>query len=514
MIKLNYNYGFKWHNQDDIFVKGYIYDEHNNFYKDEKLVEYFSCVQNKDQFKEKLCNANGVFSVIIKLESMYLVAVDKLRTFPLFYYQTNDEYILSDDTYFFQKTFNLLFNEISKDELLSAGYTTDKYTMLNNVYQVQPGEYIILEQGNLNLFREFYTSYATNELTSSTEQQLKKEFSDILDNITLRLIQSLAGKMALIPLSGGYDSRLVATLLKKHNYTNVVCFTYGNTNSFEVEISKEVALKLGFKWYFIEYTENLIGDYVQTEDFQKYYKFAYNNNACFLLQDYFAIQYLHNNNLVAKNAVVLTGHSGDLLAGSQLPLDIKYKCNDKKIVNKILSQTYALNTPKNVNVLRKRIQENLTNDYAYSIVENFFINRKISRFIINSHRIYEFFGYEHRLPLWDDELTKFFKIIPYEYKCEPYFYEEYLLKTLFEEYDIAIVPPDKIGRNTLISKLKRNIKKLIPQSIVDFREKIIFDNINNVDYMSKPLIESSEPIIQDSSNIDKVIVAWLSNKSC
>lgn len=513
MIKLNYNFGFKWCKTQDIFVKGFLTDQDGKYYESDDLLKYFGNIHTCDEFKTKIKNANGLFSVIIKNGNNYFVAVDKLRTFPLFYYEAKDEYIITDDSSFIQTEFNLSLNKISQDELLSSGYTTDKYTMYNNLFQLQASEVIIFNNEHLELNKEFYRSYATNKVSSSSFEDLEKDFLNILDNMTQRLITSLNNKMALIPLSGGYDSRLVATLLKKHNYTNVVCFTYGNKNSFEVKISKEVAHKLGFKWFFVEYSQDLIGNYVDTHTFQQYYKYAYNNTACFLLQDYFAIKYLKDNGLVNKDAVVITGHSGDLLAGSQLPLEIEYKSSKSKIVNKVMSQTYALNKPQNVTLLKQRIYDNLTENYAYSIVENFFINRKIARFIINSHRIYEFFGFEHRLPLWDDELTEFFRILPYKYKKEPYFYEEVLLKTLFKTYHINIIPPDKIGRNTFKAKIKRKIKKFTPKCIVNFREKLMFKNINNIDLISMPLIKDSNNKIENSIHIDQTIVKWLLHKS-
>jgi len=513
VIKLNYNFGFKWWKNKDVFVKGFLTDQDGKYCESEDLLEYFNNIDKYHEFKRKIKNANGLFSVIIKNGNNYFVAVDKLRTFPLFYYETKDEYIITDDTSIIQSEFNLSINKISQDELLSSGYITDKYTMYNDLFQLQASELIIFNNNDLVLNKEFYRSYATNKVSSSSPEELEKDFLNILDNVSKRLIKSLNGRMALIPLSGGYDSRLVATLLKKHNYSNVICFTYGNKNSFEVKISKEVAQKLGFKWFYVEYTQELIGYYVNTDTFNQYYKYAYNNTACFLLQDYFAIQYLKDNNLVNKDAIVITGHSGDLLAGSQLPLEIKYKSTNSKIVNKVMSQTYALSKPKNYTLLKYRIYDNLTENYAYSIVENFFVNRKIARFIINSHRIYEFFGFEHRLPLWDDELTEFFRILPYKYKSEPYFYEEVLLKTLFKVYDIDIVPPDKIGRNTFKAKIKRKLKKFTPKFIVDFREKLLFENINNVDFISAPLIKDCNNKIENSIHIDKIIVKWLLNKS-
>lgn len=512
MIKLDYNYGFKWFIKNNTYVKGYIFDENNKLYKDEELVDYFIDVKNQDDFNKKLINANGIFSVIVVYKDLYFIAVDKIRTFPLFYYQSEDEYVITDNTDYLKDKYDLKIDEMSKEEFLSCGYVTEEQTLIKNIFQVQASEQIMIDLINKELEKKFFFTYATNKVFNKKLIDYEKDFAEILDNLTIRLIKSLNNKTAVIPLSGGYDSRLVAVLLKKHNYTNVICFTYGNKSSFEVGISKSIAEELDFKWHFIEYNQDLISGYEKTKEFNEYYKFSFNNASCFLLQDYFAIQYLKKQNLIPCDSIIITGHSGDLLAGSQMPWYIKYKSNTAKINKEIIKQTYIYKKPENLNQLSSKINFNIEDGYSYSIVENYFINRKIARFISNAHRIYEYFGYKHRFPLWDDELAKFFKKLPYEYKREPYFYEESLLRGIFKEYKIDVIPPDKIGRNTLYAKVKRFIKQFTPDFIVNLRIKMMFNDINNVNYMTKPLLDDSKNNVKDITNIYAIISNWLINR--
>jgi asparagine synthase (glutamine-hydrolysing) len=513
LIKLNFNYGYKWFDKNDVFVKGYLFDQDNKLYKNDELIDYFSDIKDKKQFKKKLKDANGLFSVVIKCQNEYFVAVDKMRTFPLFYYKSNNGYIITDDTNYLKNKFKMGFDTESQDEFLACGYVTDKETLLQDVYQVQSSEYIIFDLNNYNIEKEFFFSYVTNKVFDEDIKILEQKFLSILDKLTLRLIETLDNKTVVIPLSGGYDSRLMATLLKRHKYTNIITFTYGNKNSFEVDISKKIAQKLNFQWYFVEYSEDLIGDYSKSKEFNDYYNFAHNNASCFLLQDYFAIQYLKKNKLIPNDSIIVTGHSGDFLAGSQMPWDIRYESSSKCIIKEIMHQTYKLEKPKNVKYLKSKIPNNLQDGYAYSVVENFFMNRKISRFVVNAHRIYEFFGYEHRFALWDNELTVFFRDLSPEYKYEPYFFEECLLNTLFKEYGIDIIPPDKIGRNTTFAKIKRTVKKYTPEFIINLRTKIIFTDINNINYMVKPFLENKNVKVKDTTNIYTIISNWLINKN-
>ena len=508
MINLEYKYGYEWYQKNDIWVKGYFFDENAIYYKNEKLLEYFEGVNTYEEFKIKLQSANGLFSVVIKIGNSHLISVDKLRTFPLFYYIHNNKLIISDNSFWIKDKYNLNISEESQEEFKIAGYTTDNTTLIKDIFQIEASEAILFDNDANIKEKSFFYSYMTKDVFSCEYDKLSQDFLAILDKSTKRLIKTLNNQTVVIPLSGGYDSRLVAALLKKHNYENVICFTYGNADSFEVSISEKVAKSLGYEWHFIEYTEELIGNYTQNDDFVEYYKFAFNNTACFLLQDYFAVRYLTDNKLIPKDSIIITGHSGDLLAGSQISSKIRYSSDEKKMKELIYEHTYKLAKVKNKKTYLNKINIDIDSGYSYSIVDNYFINRKIARFIINSHRIYEFFGYEHRLPLWDDELTEFFRRVPYEYKQYPYLYEEVLLNTLFKDYNIDIIPQDKIRRDDKKAKIKSIIKQYTPSFVIKLREKLIFEDINNISFMTKPM-EPINDIEVDKNNIDAVIVNWI-----
>ena len=82
---LKNNKGFKWFEKDGLYVKGYIFDESNNYYSQEKLLEYFSNCNSKDDFLEKIKKANGLFSIIFIINDTVFLACDLVRMFPLFY---------------------------------------------------------------------------------------------------------------------------------------------------------------------------------------------------------------------------------------------------------------------------------------------------------------------------------------------------------------------------------------------------------------------------------------------
>jgi hypothetical protein len=65
-VNLNYNYGYRWYSNNNIKVKGYIFDEKNFLYEKENLLNYFENINTEEEFENAISNANGIFSVIIQ----------------------------------------------------------------------------------------------------------------------------------------------------------------------------------------------------------------------------------------------------------------------------------------------------------------------------------------------------------------------------------------------------------------------------------------------------------------
>jgi asparagine synthetase B (glutamine-hydrolysing) len=58
-------------------------------------------------------------------------------------------------------------------------------------------------------------------------------------------------------------------------------------------------------------------------------------------------------------------------------------------------------------------------------------NERVAKFIVNSVRVYEFFGYSWRMPLWDNELIGFFSQVPLKFRIDEYLYIKYAGTVLF-----------------------------------------------------------------------------------
>jgi len=100
MIKTEfvYNKGFKWYTEDNVSVKGFLYDAENNFYEKKSFLHFVKKIDSKDKLLQVLKNTTGLFTIYMQLPGdTFLLANDIIRTFPVFYKLENNKIHLSDD---------------------------------------------------------------------------------------------------------------------------------------------------------------------------------------------------------------------------------------------------------------------------------------------------------------------------------------------------------------------------------------------------------------------------------
>jgi asparagine synthetase B (glutamine-hydrolysing) len=73
-----------------------------------------------------------------------------------------------------------------------------------------------------------------------------------------------------------------------------------------------------------------------------------------------------------------------------------------------------------------KLPEKMSSEEAASHFETFYWLEQQPKFILNSMRVYEFFGLEWRLPWWDKELLEYWKRIPMAKRAGREFYKRYV----------------------------------------------------------------------------------------
>ena len=446
-IRLRNQETFPWINFNDcIYIRGYFYDKNNKVLNENLLYKNLSHISCQSDLAKFLKKIDGCFSIIIliKNRNTAFIASDRIRSFPIFYFIHDRKIFICDHIEKNDTNFNK--NSLSYFEFLHCRYVSGSETLIDKIYQIQAGECISLDEKGISSKK--YYSYINKNNTLNDLDFYKKKLQYALEQTFLKLIESTKNRFLIIPLSGGLDSRLIASYLKKCGVNDVICYTYGLRKSKEVKISKNIANDLGYEWHFINYGEKKWKKWYTDPRMKEYQLFSGNFSSLPHIQDWPAVLELKEKKIIPDNSVFIPGHAADFVAGSHIPkkIDLILNKNFESVIDLIINEHLILsdkisqkrNEGFRLDIYRKlskqinEISVKNLNDLVSSF-EYWDWRERQSKFIANSCRVYEFWGYEWRMPFWDIEFINFWNDLPLQLRLGKFFYKEFLLKENFSE---------------------------------------------------------------------------------
>jgi asparagine synthase (glutamine-hydrolysing) len=392
-----------------------------------------------------------------------LLKSDIVRSTPLFYI-LNENKLSIYDRLRFSKEFEL--NPESIYELINSNFTLGSSTIYKNIAAIQSAEILSFVDGKVK--NERYFRYDIDQETSINELGNISEVSKYLDQIFCETFQGLIDSISgngriIVPLSGGRDSRMVVNYLYKLGYRDVICYSYGLPGNIQSEISKRVAGALGYEWYFIEYTEEKWQEVYEEELFDQYVELGCNGVSNPHLQDFLAVYELDKRGLLNRFDVFVPGHGLDMLSNN---IDITFI--NESVLNRAVAR-YSRdknNVEGKVNPLFTRIKsiydKSEVSDAAF--LDYLHWQERQSKFIINSFRVYEFFGYEAKAIFWDYRLVRFWLSVNKNLKYKSDFISTLEKETLLVD-DLKEIPLAKV-RTINNKKEKKSHKKYVPDFLI------------------------------------------------
>lgn len=421
---------YPWTREVDFFFRGYFIAE-GHCLRGSEAIAYLKTRFSNEDMAEVLRSLNGVFSMIWEREGDVFFAVDRLRGLPLFYAIVSGELWIGDDAAALAEQLpQRTLDEVSAEEYLSSEiFVSGFHTLLEEMQQVQASEFCIFSFRTADVHTSGYFRMVHEDFLPENEPEvLCREFYNAYERTGKNLVKALRGRTAVIPLSGGADSRMIATLLKREGYSKVICYTYGRKGNAESEISRKIAESLGYPWYMVPYTKEMWRALRSDSEWAAYEKFAFAAVSTPHLQDYLAVKYLKEHHILPEDSVFVPGHSGDLLAGSHITSEFLAENLSKEAFLQTIIEKFYVLTPSAA--LMQRIEGRFPEispqdmEGRASQSEWFNTQERQGKYIVNSVRIYEFFGYEWLIPLWDNEQFDFWRRVPlsWRYHRKLYFY--------------------------------------------------------------------------------------------
>jgi len=430
-------------NDSAVYYSGYLLNSSFEEFIDNLITN----INNESDLNSVISEVNGHFGFIIESESKVLLVADKIRSIPIFYSSISTQFITSASA---PGLLSKISDQILDSESLIAfsmsGYTFSNKTIYKNIKHVLPGEFVIFDKESMRLSRHRHYSYYSSFYKDYDEPQAYKKLLSVIHSVMSDTVYSLSNQRVVVPLSAGFDSRLVVSALKNLNYKNVITFSYGLKNSYEAKAAKNIAEQLGYPWYFVPYNKGNQRKTYFSNEHQQYLKEFDTFSATPFMQDFYAIQYLLEKNIITKQDIIINGNSGDYITGGHIPSAL-YENKDQTDLNRAkddyynsyISKHYSLwnnlLSEVNKNKIRSLMDEQLLEINIGSVEKNDvikdyeyleYMNRQ-SKYVVNGQRIYEYFDLEWRLPLWDDRLIDFFKDLPVKFKVQQQLYKKVLL---------------------------------------------------------------------------------------
>lgn len=449
----------KWYSHANVHVRGYGYDADGHLLREKALCLYFAAVSDAKELEKRLREANGLFAVVIEKGNTIIAATDRIRRYPLFY--TKDA--LTDDPH--SLSLSGEWDELGKAFYNASGAVLPGHTLLRELSQLPPASYGLIEQDKVHI--KPYTSFLCTQAEEKNGNP--KQLTEVLTSVFRRLIDSVDKRQIVVPLTAGNDSRLILTMLRRMNYSNVICYTVEGPGGTEWEGAHEAAQKLGYPHYKIDMEDEAVRRlcFADKENFEQYYRYiAAYTNFCWLYE-YVAVRFLESKKLLEKDAVFVPGHSGDMIAGTHLIKAQVGKNNSAAdLTRRMVYVGFEYGPQKEVsNVLKQYFKQCLNAGYTpYSAYQNWVVQHRQAHNIVHSARAYDFCGYDVRLPLWDNDLYDLFAHLPFAEleNCRLYLS---CVQQLLEPYGLTpVVKKDSVS--WLTAACRKSLKKILPIGIV------------------------------------------------
>lgn len=397
----------------------------------------------EQRLKRGLRELNGTFAVVAQRGGMLVAAVDRIRSIPLFYgCREGSAYIVSDDARRVRDFVGASGgNEQTRMEFLLLGYVTGNDTLSPSVRQLRPGEWLQIEatgEGPALKLQRYYRFLHERPCTAPAEDLLPT-LDGILVGTFERLVEASQDRTLVVPLSGGLDSRLICVMLKRLGIDRVICYSYGRPGNRESRTSEAVAATLGYRWHFVPYSRKSWAEWFQSSERKAYYRYCDGLCSLPISQDWPAVWQMMEQGLIPQDSLFVPGHTGDFVSGKHIPRGIYARgaVGQDLLVQEILKKHYTLwdwgrHQERVEERLADRIEAQIggfpaeTPEQAASTFEAWEWQERQAKFIVNSVRAYEFWGYGWSLPFWDREVMGFWSGIPLALRKQQSLYRGYL----------------------------------------------------------------------------------------
>lgn len=193
-----------------------------------------------------------VFVILDKKKGSLIIGRDRFGVKRIYYSKFKGGFIFSSNLFGLVSTPGLdrKINNEGMIEYFSFGFIAPPRTIYENIKTLNPGEYGILQNGNLAV-RQFYSpipkSWEFHDTSKVSEDELIEKLDHYLVESVKRRVDVISDRKIAAYLSSGLDSSLGCALLRQRTGKSISAYTLGSTDPMcnEVPAAEEIAAHLG-----------------------------------------------------------------------------------------------------------------------------------------------------------------------------------------------------------------------------------------------------------------------------
>ncbi|WP_255167391.1 asparagine synthase C-terminal domain-containing protein [Natrononativus amylolyticus] len=364
------------------------------------------------------------FALIVVADDAVHCVTDHLRSIPIYYSVRNDRVRVGDAVQ------NLGVDRSgstatvqSQAEFLATGYVHDDRTLCPTVEQTRAATVTTVDRRTGEVSTTPSYEYTVDPVDRG-DAELRSELVATLDTVVERLIREADGRQLVVPLSGGYDSRLLLLLLVKHGYENVLTYSHGRPGNAEATTARAVAENLSVPWRFVDYRPADWRSLVRSAEYQRYFSRAFNDDRLpgIVHMNWLAVRRLTRNDVVDDDCLFLPGHTAATMAEH---LTGAYESRERIPRDRVVDDLFEMNVwlwdldDELTTMFRSQLSERLSVDgerltptEAATAYERWEWLERESKWIHADLDVYRHFDVEYRVPFWDRTFVDFWQTVP------------------------------------------------------------------------------------------------------
>jgi len=404
-----------WHQSGAVAVTGVA------FHGDELLSgpSLATCVGNVEtltELAESLDTLNGFFAVVIERDDTLLLGVDHVRSIPLLY--APDAGLAGDDASTLRERLgDPPTDPLAESELLVGGTVLDNRTLVDGLYTVRPGEAIELRENGVAAER--YADFCPTDETGVGDRDARERLHGAIDAAFDRFASFVGDRQVALSLSGGTDSRLLATELARRD-CDVLAYSFGRPDCADVTVAPEVAAALDIPWTFVEYTMDGWREWYCSPEREAFVEATTTDDSIPNYGLMPALSHLQETGIIDDDAVCTTGQTVVGMSENVPDQLTVPDPTDASLVDAILDywSRWQWENPAFDRAVRERVADSFSAEVTslqsgFSQLERWKWADRHAKYFVAEARQYDFHDLSWWFPLWDRDIVAAWEVTPF-----------------------------------------------------------------------------------------------------